>query len=562
MAKRGTRGGRNRIPLQKRSSEYIKERVIREALDVLQTREATSSVQPREATSSVQPRYAEDENARRSLYFQIMRFMQRADEELPAYQADTRARDRALNRLVMSENLIASIINAASQRASTRGWILTGPERQINRVKANFHDLHDGAGWRQWMQLNAQSFYTSNLGFLSEIGFDMEGGRPVTMWHVDPTHIRIGNKDMPMLYYPNEVTASGTPIGGSGGTMQEAIVLESYEYIHGNSMTSIRETLNGAGFCAVERMLNYARMAFGVSSHYLERLGLNPPKGFAILRGLSQQDVEVAGENYEEAVANNIKVFKDLLLLEGDEHADIIFRALSQLPTENFDLKVFLDILVQVFTLSVGIPVSDVWVMNNNGLGSGKEYEVQSESAQDRSMEFPYSIGEQINRKYTPSSVNMEWDERSDSGDLKRAQYLNQQVQSVASLINSVTQYASANVGQEPIMNTEQIRQLMVGMGVVDGDLFNELEDMTVEDDDAIDRSLADYPTEPVVRFYSVTNKMRLVYDPLNRPYVVDMSRRKKRQVNANGTVDIEEGDISTALDYMKQSDALNGLLS
>lgn len=554
MAKRGTRGGRNRIPLHKRSSEYIKERVIKQALDVLQMREATGSVQPR---------FAEDESARRSLYFQIMRFMTRADEELPAYQADTRARDRALNRLVMSENLVASIVNAAAQRASTRGWILTGPERQINRVKASFHDLHDGAGWRQWMQLNAQSFYTSNLGYLSEIGFDMEGGRPVSMWHIDPTHARIGNKEMPILYYPNEVGWSAS--SSFNPSTQDAIILESHEYIHGNSMTSIRETLNGAGFCAIERMLNYARMAFGVSSHYLDRLGLNPPKGFAILRGLTQQDAELAEENYQEALANNVKVFKDLLVLEGDEHADVIYRALSQLPTENFDLKVFLDIVVQVFTLSVGIPVSDVWVMNNNGLGSGKEYEVQSEAAQDRSMEFPYSISEQLNRKYTPSSVNMEWDERSDSGDLKRAQYLNQQVQSVSSLISSMTSYASAT--QEIIMDTEQIRRLMVNMGVVDGDMFSDMEDMTVEDDDAIERdiivsALSAYPTERVMRYESATGKMRVVYDPNKRPMIIDMGRRNKRVVKADGTVTVEESDIDTALSYLKKSDALKNLLS
>jgi hypothetical protein len=554
MSKRGSRAGRNRIPLHKRSSEYLKERVIKQALDVLQSREATGSVQPR---------FAQDESARRSLYFQILRFMTRADEELPAYQADTRARDRALNRLVLSENLIASIINAASQRAATRGWILTGPERQINRVKASFHDMHDGDGWRHWMQLNAQAFYTSNLGYLSEIGFDMEGGRPVTMWHVDPTHARIGNKDMPMLYYPNEVAWSSSSTFNPA--TQDAIVLQHHEYIHGNSMTSIRENLNGAGFCAVERMLNYARMAFGVSSHYLEKLGLNPPKGFAILRDLSQQDVEVAGEDYEEAVANNVRVFKDLLVLEGGENSDIIFRALSQLPTEGFDLKVFIDLLVQIFCMSVGVPVSDVWIMNNNGLGSGKEYEVQSDAAQDRSMEFPYSISEQINRKFTPSSVNMEWDERNDSGDLKRAQYLNQQVQSVTSLINSMTSYASAT--QEPIMNTEQIRRLMVDMEIVDGDLFSELEDMTVEDDDAIERdvivnALKAYPNERVVRYHSATNKMRVVYDPNNRPTVVDMSRRAKRAVKSNGTVEIEQGDIDAALDYLKKTTELSKLLS
>lgn len=555
MSKRGKRAGANRIPLHKRSSEYIKERIVDKGVQELQRREATTSVQPR---------FASDESARRSLYFQVMRFMQRADEELPAYQADTRARDRALNRLTMSsENLVANIVNAAAQRASTRGWMLTGPERQINRVKANFHDLHDGAGWRQWIQLNAQSFYSSNLGYLSEIGFDMDGGRPVTMWHVDPTHARIGSKEMPMLYYPNEVAwAVNTNLNPA---TQDAIVLQQTEYIHGNSMTSIRENMNGAGFCSVERMLTYARMAFGVSSHYLERLGLNPPKGFAILRGLSQTDIEVAEENYEEAVANNIKVFKDLLVLEGDEHADVIYRALSQLPTENFDLKVFLDILIQVFCLAAGVPISDVWVMNNNGLGSGKEYEVQSEASHDRSMEFPYSIGEQINRKFTPSSVNMEWDERSDSGDLKRAQYLNQQVQSVTSLINSMTSYTSAT--QEIIMNTEQIRQLMVNMGVVDGDMFSELEDMSVEDDDAIQRdiivnALRLYPTERVVRYHSATNSMRVVYDPNKRPTIVDMSRRKKRVVSTDGTVDIEESDIDTALDYLKMSETLKDLLS
>lgn len=555
MSKRGTRAGRNRISLQKRSSDYIKERVIREALNELQRRDATASVQPR---------FASDENARRSMYFQVMRFMTRADEELPPYQADTRARDRALNRLTLSENLVASIVNAATQRAATRGWMLTGPERQINRVKANLHDLHDGSGWRHWLQLNAQSFYTSNLGYLSEVGFDMQGGRPVTMWHIDPTHARIGNKEMPMLYYPNEVAwASSSTFNPA---TQDAVVLQQTEYIHGNSMTTIRERLNGAGFCAIERMLNYARMAFGVSSHYLERLGLNPPKGFVLLKGISQQDVEVAQESYEESVANNIKVFKDLLVLEGDDTADIVFRALSQLPTENFDLKVFIDLLMQVFSMSIGIPVSDVWVMNNNGLGSGKEYEVQSEAAQDRSMEFSYSISEQINRKFTPSSVNFEWDERSDSGDLKRAQYVNQQVQSVASLISAMTQFSSV-AQEEPIMSTAQVRRLMVDMGVVPEDTFDDTEDMTAEDDDAIERdvivrALSAYPAERVVRYHSATNSIKLVYDPNKRPTIVDMSRRKNRVVNADGSVEIEESDIDTALDYLKKSDSLKNLLS
>jgi len=412
------------------------------------------------ATRSKQPRFKKnaDETMRA-----ILDMIYRADTVLPKYSSDTRKRDRELLRFSRSEPLLSGVVSSAVSRDKNRGWLLTGPARQVSSFSKKLHSVHDGEGWRQFVSLNANSWYTTDFGYASEIGFRYRDGPAETMWNLDPTRCRLsGIPKAPLTYYPN----SGQ------------VPLVRDEYIHGNSMPSPEEQMKRAGFCAVERCLDFTRLMIGVNRHQLEKLGVSPPKGILLGKGINKDEYDQAIAQANEDASNREQLYYRgvLLLFTRNVDAALDFIGLSELP-DNFELAQFVDVLMQGYALAFGYPVGEFWSIQSGSFGrTGEMKEQQQQATAKGELDFALSFQEQLQTFFLPATVNFQFDQRNDRGDLVRAEADWQAWKIIKEA------YTSENSAEGPLLTKEEARELMVGQGLLPAEMTNTDEDLAISD--------------------------------------------------------------------------------
>lgn len=441
------------------------------------------------ATKSVQPRFKKSaDEAMRA----IIHMISNADHVLPFYSSDTRPRDIKLLELARSEPLLAGVVSSAISRDKNRGWLLTGPARQVSAYSRKLHSVHDNEGWRQFVSMNSHSWYTTNFGYASEIGFRYRGGPSETMWHLDPTNCRLtGVSNPPIYYYP-----------GSG-----KVPLRRGDYIHGNSMPSPEEKMKKAGFCAVERALEFTRLMIGVNRHQLEKLGVNPPKGILLGKGIVKDEYEQAIEQANEDMENRNQMYYRgiLLLFTRNTDAALDFIGLSQLP-DNFELVQFVDILMQAYALAFGYPVGEFWAIQSGSFGrTGEMKEQQQQATAKGELDFALSFQEQLQTFFLPTTVNFQFDQRNDRGDLVRAE-ANEKAWKIIK-----EAYEAGLDQEEPLLSRDEARELMVQNGLLPAEMTNKEEDLSVSDLKEIRERALSQP-EVIEAIYAMPNEPIVVY--------------------------------------------------
>jgi len=439
------------------------------------------------ATRSKQPRFKKSAD---EVMNGIIDMIRKADQYLPRYYADTRSRDAALLKLSRSEPLLAGVVSSAVSRDKNRGWLLTGPARQVSTFSRKLHTVHDGEGWRQFVSMNANSWYTTDFGYASEIGFRYRGGPAETMWHLDPTACRLtGIAKPPVYYYP-----------GSG-----KVPLKREEYIHGNSMPSPEEKMKRAGFCAVERALEFTRLMIGVNRYQLEKLGIAPPKGILLGKGITLDEYEQAVNQANEDVENrDMAYYRGMMFLfTRNTDAALDFIGLSELP-ENFELVQFVDVLMQSYALAFGYPVGEFWSIQSGSFGrTGEMKEQQQQATAKGELDFALSFQEQLQTFFLPATVNFQFDQRNDRGDLVRAEADIKAFEIIKEAFETV------NGKGESLIERDEGRELMAQHGLLPSEWTENDEDLAISDlkeireraltQPEVVRAINQMPDEPVV---------------------------------------------------------------
>ena len=183
--------------------------------------------------------------------------------KLPDYTANSRYRDAVLHNIWRLEPHLAGVVNAVVLIDSNRGWSLTGGRNQVNRFTAMLHDADGGQGWRTYMRKSSLSYWTTDLGMISELGREGKGGPVRAIYHVDSTRCRVhSNVDNALTYYP------------SNGRMQ---TWTADDYFRICSMPSDDEMFAGLGYCAISRSIEITRILYAVMAHDQEQVGARAP---------------------------------------------------------------------------------------------------------------------------------------------------------------------------------------------------------------------------------------------------------------------------------------------
>jgi hypothetical protein len=474
----------------------------------------------------------------------LIRLIGSAEVVLPPYTSNTRERDAKLLQLVRSESMLSGTVSSAVSRDVNRGWTLSGSARQVGSYSTKLHSVNDGMGWRRFVSLNSNSWYSTNVGYVSEIGFRSKNGPAETMWHFDPTTMcQTGIAKPSMYYYPK-----------NGGK----IPLKRDQYIHGNSMPSVEEKMKFAGFCAVERAMNFVKLMIGLNRHQLEKLGVSIPKGILLGKGIAQDEWNNAVAQAEEDKENDDRRYYEgvLSIFSGNEGADLTLIALSNLP-DNFSLQEFVDTIMQVYALAFGFPVGEFWSIASGSFGrTGEMKEQQQQATAKGELDFALSFQEQLQTYFLPSSVDFQFEQRNDKGEIVKLEAQQKQFEIISGLyktgleeeakvrieeisIENMIDSEGESLGLTPkereeymIISKNEVRQLAATTGLIPSEWTDEVEDVETTDLKEVRERLLDttqisriahqLPDEPIV-MYSYGSDKRLVNrrtDEYSRKYV------------------------------------------
>lgn len=419
-------------------------------------------------------------------------------ETEPPYRVDSQARDKWLSEAWMKEPHIAGVINTVTSIDRNREWNLTGGRNIVKRYSDILRSAEDGEGWRYYMGRCALSFYTSDLGAITEIGKDGIDGPLRAIYNVDPTKCSLtGNLEFPLKYEADK----GKPQ-----------LWRSDDYFRTTALPTIREEFRGLGFCALSRVWNFVKMMIAIYEHDMEQLGARAPKGLLLLQNISEQqwldamkarDVELSKleRDYFGGVA--------VLAQEGIDQVDAKLVALSQLPS-GFDLQTVVKLLMVGIALGFGYDPIEFYPIETGALGRSRESELQHMKATGKGgVEFIRTYQDRMQGELPPT-VYFEFEQRDVNGELLEAQVQ----QAWASVFQT---YYDKGTG---VLSLEETRQLMVEQGLIPSEWTLVEEEVQIDstgeqrswlNHEAVWRSAFSQPNEPVVTYSSKKNKMRML---------------------------------------------------
>lgn len=407
---------------------------------------------------------------------------------VPAYEPDSRDRDKFLSDFWRKEPHLAGVIYQVTAIDGNREWSLIGGRNQVARYNRILRAVEAGAGWRVFMRKAAESFYTTDMGAVVEIGRDGEDGPMRSLFHVDPTRCRLtGDLYEPLEYTPNNFKGQ---------------IWTPNDYFRVASMPSIREEFHGLGFCAVSRAYELAATLLAVYEHDQEKLGARAPKGLLLLQNISEDQWSQAMATRDAALnARNQDYYAGVTVLAtmGLDVPDAKLIALSQLP-DGFDLETVTDLYMYGLALILGYDPSEFWVVNAGALGRGRETEVQHrKSITKGAHDFTLGLQDQL-QQLLPEALLFEFEQRDATGELLEAQ-----VQ---------TAWAEVAAKISPFLSQDEARQWLAERGIIPSEWTEAEEEaealasgqlrslkQRLVDDLSVRRAAQEFPNEPIVQF-------------------------------------------------------------
>jgi len=468
--------------------------------------------------------------------------------KLPDYTANSRYRDAVLHNIWRLEPHLAGVVNAVVLIDSNRGWSLTGGRNQVNRFTAMLHDADGGQGWRTYMRKSSLSYWTTDLGMISELGREGKGGPVRAIYHVDSTRCRLqSNVDNALTYYP------------SNGRMQ---MWTADDYFRICSMPSDDETFAGLGYCAISRSIEITRILYAVMAHDQEQVGARAPKGLLLLSNITEEQWEqslLAREEKLDSLEYRYYGAVQVLASSGMGNPDAKLVALSQLPA-NFNARDFVELCMYTYALTFGFDPSEFWPVQFGALGRGTETEVQHQKATGKGgTEFALAYAEQLQR-VLPDTLAFEFEQRDDAGSAAEANMKQAKLKWVADAYNAGLQAGA------PLISRDEARQLLADEQLIPNEWTLTPDESTSTDTEAdanaeqmldtvpVRRAIAQFPYEPIVRVNWPSRKMQVLWDPLRRKrtFAKGKQRAKKDVLYKSGDVTITESDVDDAIEMAR----------
>jgi hypothetical protein len=450
------------------------------------------------AVGSKQPRFKGNAD---SIFGALVRWVKLSQElQVPDYMADSRRRDTWLQSFWMREPHWAGVVGQLTLINAGRGWTLTGGRNQVRKFTTILHEAENGAGWRQYIKQQVQSYYTTDLNAVTEVGRAGRNGPLRAVYHTDTARCKLtGNPKAPLRYYPPT------------GRYQE---WGANDFFRMAANPYSNESFNGLGFCATSMAFEMVKLLYSVWMHDQEKAGARMPQGLLLLEGIGQEQwTEAIEARKVDLDAEQRRYFGGLYVFfsEGQEQLNHRLIGLSELPA-NFDRKTFIDQCMYAYALVLGMDPSEFWPVQFGSMGRGTETQVQHEKALTKgASEFALTYQEQLQREL-PDSLLFEFAQRDAQGELLDAQVDQAWADVAATLMGSQTQGV-------PMVDTHWIPSFLVQKGVWPEEWTVEAEESVATDTEEarsrveVRRAAELFPDEPIVRYHWPSGKEIVLWE-------------------------------------------------
>lgn len=402
--------------------------------------------------TSNQPRFSESSESPDQFFFSTMNAFDKLDSPEPPYSKDSRVRDKWLIDFVRREPHLAGVVASVTATDKNRGWKVIGGRNQVRRVTEMLHSFEVApglSGWRPAIAFCSQAFWNTDIGSIVELGKDSENGPVRALYTTDPTKCRLsGKSDKPLIYSP------------SNGSKQQ--YWRDSDFFRVVSLPSLYEEYRGLGNCAVSRCVQLAQIMIALFRHEEEKLFARAPRGLLLLSGIKQAQWDFAmKERSDKLDSDGMKYYGAVAVLaSAASTVDAKLVALSQLP-ENFDFKIFMDMLMYGYSLCFGYDASEFWPVQYGSLGRGNEVQIQHEKATGKGrLDFVLGFQEQL-QNFLPDSISFEFDQRDEQGDLLHASVH----QAWAKVVTTL--YESTSPSEGSLLSKEESRILLADYDLI-----------------------------------------------------------------------------------------------
>lgn len=490
----------------------------------------------RQNGTSKQPRFSEVNP--RNFFNSLLRFAKSNIQKEPEYGSVER--DLWLRTIWPQEPYLAGVINSVTNIDKNRGWTITGGRNQVNRfvdiLHNRFYYAPDLSGWRMSFGGSSLSYWTSDMGSVTEIGrLDSMQGPLDSMYFVDPARCRLtGSFEMPLEYKPDK------------GNKQQ---WRRDDYFRVVSLPNTDESLYGLGLCALSRCIELVKIMIGIYQYDNEMLLNQAPRGLLLLKGITEEQWENAMtarkarlEGDEQKYYGAIHV---LAALDPGVELEAQMIALSQLPAE-FNQKTFTDLLLYGYALCFGYDPREFWPVSSGSLGTATETEAQHRKGGAKGgLDFVLSFAEALNTEL-PDTILFEFEERDLDGELHQAEVEQAQANVVMTMYEKGT----------GIISLEQAQVLAAERGLIDPDWTMEQEDTVATDEGEerslhprIERAMYQYPNEPIIKYTFKNNQYytRTIHNPHQRIFPVLRQAPSYQQQLTTLAEQANNGDIDQA---------------
>jgi len=479
--------------MSKRERRRQREQIARMEHDAQLRRAITGTVE------SAQPRFAEQSVAQ--LFGGVISWAASSLLREPSERASRREWDAFYRSIARQEPFLASVLAGAVMIDANREWTLTGVRSQVVRYRHILQQVRaesTAVGMRPFVEWLASSYYTTQMGWVAEVGSEGEGGPLAQLWAVDPCRCELlGGAAGELAYYS---------IAGGKQTW-----LYGRDYLRACSQTSTDERLLGYGWPAVARCYELAKIMLGVYHHYLARLGAATPDAILSHNAMTDEQWQQVLQARETILRDNSSYLNSIIAVgnPGGDPPRFELTTLSSLP-DRFDIEQWTLVLLRGYQAAFGYGAGEFYPESYGVIGRGKEQEQQHRSSTGKGgKDFSLKFTEQLNSRL-PRTVSFAFDERDVAGEQEDAELRRVKAAAIAEMAGWAVKVGGVETS---VLTREQILQLAARDGVIPPEWTPEDETVTVssEDTDIAERIQRVAPDEPVVRYYSRTDSLRVL---------------------------------------------------
>jgi len=275
-------------------------------------------------------------------------------------------RDKALDKFWRTESVLAGAIYSMASKVAALDFRLSGKTKAVARYANLFQAAEFGAGWVSFIQKVVQDILTQDNGAFVEL-LRPKGASPTSpvrgIAHLDAQRIqRTGNPVTPYLYRSKKDS--------------EWHRLKWYQVLALTDQPSPREEDKGRGYCAVSRVLEFAKLLRAIQTYQAQKLSGQRIPALLFVQGMRRNAVADAIEKArEEARSAGRSLYISPIVISSHDsqrplRADLI--ELAGLP-DGFSYDEMMKWYIGVLALGMGTDYIEFFPMPGGNLGSAQQ---------------------------------------------------------------------------------------------------------------------------------------------------------------------------------------------